>query len=289
MLAGDSNPQKVALVIGSGAVKCAAALGLWKVLEREGIQVDRLVGCSGGSLFAATMALGYSVEECIDKTMRLWNRKVTERRNLPSILKAALPGLFKFDERFGLVDDSALRHGLETAFGEETFSAARTPLSIVATDFYTGEPVILSEGRLVDALRASVAIPYIWSPWPVNGRLLVDGSLSSPMPVEVAIREGAGIILAMGFEHATPRRVKSISRFAFHINSVITNNLFRANYAFHNLAHHAEIIPILPEFEREVRLFDTSQFPQVIAAGERAAEAQIPYLRRLLAAESIHE
>jgi NTE family protein len=95
-----SEDRRVALVIGSGAVKCAAALDLWKVLSREGIHIDLFVGCSGGSLFAATMALGFEVEECIDKTRRLWNREITGKRHWSSMLRAILPG-FRFDERFG--------------------------------------------------------------------------------------------------------------------------------------------------------------------------------------------
>ena len=63
---------------------------------------------------------------------------------------------------------------------------------------------------------------------------------------------------------------------------MMTNNLFKANFAFHNLAHHAEIIPIIPEFEGEVGLFDSARIPHVIAQGEQAMSAQIPYLHRLL-------
>jgi len=283
MSGSESDHKQVALVIGSGAVKCAAALGLWKVLNREGIPIDLFVGCSGGSLFAATMALGFTVDECVEITQRLWNRKVTEKRHWPSLLRAALPQLFKFDERFGLVDDAPMLRSLERAFGDKTFADASTPLRVVATDFRDGEQVVLAEGRLVDALRASVSIPYIWPPWPVDDRLLVDGSLADPMPVDVAIKEGAHIILAMGFDSPYPRTIKSISRFAFHVNSIMTNNLYRANYAFHNLAHHAEIVTIIPDFDRPITLFDTREFAYVIAHGERAAEAQIPYLRRLLA------
>lgn len=282
--ATGSTPTRTALVIGSGAVKCAAALGLWKVLRREGIAIDLLIGCSGGSLFAATMALGYEIEDCIEKTRRLWNRRVTEKRHWPSLLRALLPGVFKFDARFGMVDDAAMLAGLREVFGAQTFAETQTPLYVVATDFRDGEQVVLSQGSLVDALRASISIPYIWPAWPIGERLLVDGSLSNPMPVDIAIKEGAEIILAMGFESAYPRRVRSISRFAFHVNSIMTNNLYKANFAFHNLAHHAEIIPILPEFDQPVSLFDTDQFPYVIAQGERAAEAHMPYLRRLLAA-----
>jgi NTE family protein len=284
MMAGLMNGggKHLALVVGSGAVKCAAALGLWKVLQREGIKVDMYVGCSGGSLYTATMALGLDLEECIEKTKRLWTREVTEKRHWPSLLRAALPGVFKFDERFGMVDDHVLVERLHQAFGDSTFDELKAPLYIVATDFFSGEEVVLEQGRLLDAIRASISIPYIWPAWQVGSRLLVDGSLSNPMPVDVAIREGAEIILAMGFESPSPSRVRSISRFAFHVNSIMTNNLYRANFAFHNLAHHAEIIPILPEFDQPVRLFDTQKIPYVISRGEQAAEEQIPYLQQLL-------
>jgi len=278
--------KRLALVIGSGAVKCAAALGLWKVLSQAGIEIDLLVGCSGGSLFAATMALGMDVDECIEKTQRLWNRKVTEKRDMTSLLRAALPRVFNFNERFGMIDDQAMVQNLRSVFGEQTFEDTRTPLYVVATDFHSGEQLVLSKGRLVDALRASISIPFIWPPWPVDDRLLIDGSASNPMPVDVAIKDGVEIILAMGFESSYPRSVSSISRFAFHVNSIMTNNLLKANFAFHNLAHHAEIIAIIPEFEQPVGLFDTSKFPYVIEQGERAMQEQLPYLNRLLAAES---
>jgi NTE family protein len=278
----ESASKRIALVIGSGAVKCAAALGLWKVLKDEDIDIDLLVGCSGGSLYAATMALGFDVEDCIQKTQRLWNRKITEKRDNQSILRAMFPKFFKFDERFGMMDDEAVLKSLQAVFAERSFRDAKTPLFIVATDFHSGDQVVMSDGILVDAIRASIAIPYIWRPWPVDGCLMIDGSTSNPMPVDVAIKEGAELILAMGFESPFPRKVKSISRFAFHINSLMTNNLMRANFSFHNLAHHAEIIPILPAFEREIGLFDTRQFLYVIAQGEKAMREQLPYLRRLL-------
>jgi len=286
MQATQSSDKRVALVIGAGAVKCAAALGMWQVLNREGIDIDMLIGCSGGSLYATFMALDQDVDTCIESTQRLWTRQVTRKRHWPSLLRAALPGVLGFDERFGLIDDRALLARLDEGFGDQTFAATKTPLSIVATDFHSGDQVVLSEGRLVDALRASMAIPYIWAPWQVGDRLLIDGSLANPMPVDVAIREGADVILAIGFELSFPRKVKSVTRFAFHVNTIMTNNLFKINFAFQNLAHHAEILLVLPEFDRTISLFDTGQFPYVIEQGERAMEAVIPYLHRLLASTS---
>ncbi|MEO7053163.1 MAG: patatin-like phospholipase family protein [Rhodanobacter sp.] len=283
----DKPRKKVALVIGAGSVKCAAALGLWKVLERAGIKIDMLVGCSGGSMYASVMALGYDVDACERLTRELWTPAVTRRRDTRSVLSALFPRLFHFKGSFGMLSDEPLRRALHKPFGERTFAEASIKLHIVATDVANGQKVVLSSGRVADAVRASVAIPYIWKPWCIDGRWLLDGCLADPLPVDVAIREGADIILAMGFESPYPRKIRSAMRYAFQINSIYTNNLLRANYAFHNLAHHAEIIPILPEFGREIRLFDTDQFSHVIECGERAMEADLDYLRQVLSEEHV--
>lgn len=276
--------RKTALVIGSGGIKCAAAIGLRRVLEREGIGIDMLIGCSGGSLYSASMALGMSTDDAEELTRRLWTRSVMTKRDTRAILAAAMPKLFKFDGRFGMVDDGPAMHGLRHAFGDSSFENAATPLRIVATDFMTGEPVVLATGSVLDAIRASIAVPFVWKPWEIDGRLLCDGCLSAPMPVDVAIREGADVIMTMGFEAEYPSRIRSGLRFAFQVTSIYTNNLYRANYSFHNLAHHAEIIPILPEITQRVGLFDTDKIPYVIEQGERAAEEIVPYLRQILKA-----
>jgi NTE family protein len=277
-----NKKKKIALVIGAGSVKCAAALGLWKVLEGEHIHFDMIVGCSGGSLYATAMAMGFSLEECIENTKKLWNRTVTEKRNWRALASIVLPGLFKFNSQFSMMSDAPMLESFKSVFGGQTFADTKTPLYVMATDFETGESVAQHEGKIVDALRASVAIPYIWSAWRNNGRVLIDGAASNPLPVDVAIREGADIILAMGFQSPLPNRIKSVSRYAFYINSLMTNNLLNSNFAFHNAVHHAEIISIFPEFERSIRLFDTDQIPYVIEQGEKAMHEQLEYVKRLL-------
>ena len=274
--------KKLALVIGSGSVKCAAALGVWKVLNEEKIDIDMYVGCSGGSLFASLMALGCEVDESIQHVLQLWNKSVTKNRDWMSILRAIMPGVFGFNERFGMISDNKLLERLKHVYGDRTFADTIKPLRIVATDFHNAEQVVIADGQLVDAIRASICIPYIWKPWPLGGRLLIDGAFSNPMPVDVAIKERMDIILAIGFESPFPKSIKSVSRFAFHISSVLTNNLFRANFAFHSIAHHSEIVLILPEFDRPINLFSTDQIPYVIEKGEEVIKEQIPYIRRLL-------
>jgi len=277
--------RRIALVIGAGSVKCAAALGLQKVLDREGIFVDLVVGCSGGSMYATFIALGIDVQTAEEITRRLWTSELTKRRHYLSLLRAMLPQIFPFRESFGLVDDRLILNRLQMAFGDRTFQDARIPLYLTATDFHNGEQMVFSSGKLVDAIRASIAIPYVFRPWPIDGRLFVDGFLTDPMPVGVAIKHGANVIVTLGFESPYQRRTTSVLRFAFQLSSIMSNNLLRANYAFHNLAHHTEILPIIPQFRESIRLFDTHKIPYVIEEGERAAEQQLPYLRRLLEAQ----
>ena len=280
----SARNQRVAVVIGSGSVKCAAAIGLLKVLEREGIGIDLMVGCSGGSIYAAVIALGHTPAEAEEMTRRLWTRDITRKRDYRSFLRAVVPQFFGFTERFGLVNDAVLLERLQAAYGESRFEDAKIPLFLTATDFHNGEQVVFSSGRLLDAIRASIAIPYIFQPWKVDGRLYVDGYLSDPMPVGVAIKHGANVIVTMGFESPYQAHATSVLRFALQLSSIMSNNLLRANYAFHNLAHHTEILPIIPQFRERIHLFDTDKIPYVIEEGERAAEQQLPYLRRLLAA-----
>ena len=281
------GPKRVAVVVGSGALQCAAAIGLWRVLEREGVRVDLSVGCSGGAIYAALHALGVSADEAEALTARLWTRGVLARADRRAALRALLPRALGFDGRFGLVHDGPLGRALAPAFAGRTFGEASVPLRVVATDFETGDRVVLGGGApgasVFDAVRASVAVPFVWQPWEVDGRLLCDGCLSDPLPVGVAVDAGADVVLAMGFEAARPRRVSTAMRFAFQVTSVYTNSLLRAGLARDRLAHGAAVVPVLPRFERPPGLLARGRLGAVVRRGEAAAEAALPALHAALA------
>ena len=278
----NKRMPRVAVVIGSGSVKCAASLGMMRILEREGIPVDLVVGCSGGSLYAAAIAMGWTAEETTAATLKLWTRAVTRKRNYRVLLQLIMPKFFKFDERFGLVDDRLIKARIAQAYGDQQIEQTKIELFITASDLYTGEQVVISEGSLQDAIRGSISIPYIFAPHKFGERYLIDGYLTDPLPVGVAIKGGADLIFAMGFESPNQREISSLMRYNFQLSTITSNNLLRSNYAFHNLAHHAEIVPIIPEFADHVRLFDTDKIPAVIEAGAEAMEKQLPYILKLL-------
>jgi NTE family protein len=275
---------RVAVVIGAGGIKCTAAVGLWKVLEREGIPVDVVVGCSGGSMYAAGMALGFDAADAEQYSHRMWSEFPMRRLRFRSILRGLLPGRIGFREHHGLLDDRAVGRNMRRLFGDLSFAQTRIPLHIAATDLRTGERVELRSGSIFDAVRASIAIPLLLPPWPLDGRLLVDGGVSDPLPISIAIREGADVILAMGFESAIRDQLDSVLGVVGQTTSIAINHLLRSTYSFYSAVHHAEILPIMPSFDQPIRLGDAHLVPHIIEQGARAAEEALPYLQRLLGA-----
>ncbi len=275
----NSN-KRVSLVIGSGGIKCAAAAGLWRVLRSENIEVESVVGCSGGSMYAALIANHVSEEDMVTWSKSLWTSDIMQ--GYTENLKASKDGSLRFNERSGLVDDSVMNAKLKEVFGDWKFSDLKMPFKVVATELLTGEKVTISEGSVFDAIRASLAIPIIFPPWEVNGRLLIDGAASDPLPIDVSIQYGADIIIAMGFPLDYRSRFRSMTAVQEQLNSIYINNILNSTYAFHNLAHHAEIFPIIPEFEGSISMFDVDKIPGVIEQGEQAARKQLPHIKKLL-------
>jgi NTE family protein len=275
-----NSKKRIALVIGSGGIKCAAAAGLWRVLQAEGIVVDSVVGCSGGSMYAALIANHIDVKIIEEWSRTLWTSDIMQ--GYTENLKASKDGTLRFNERSGLVDDSVMNKKLRDVYGDWQFADLKMPFKVVATDLLVGEKVVLSEGSVFDAIRASLAIPIIFPPWEVNGRLLIDGAASDPLPIDVAIQDGADIIIAMGFTLDYRNRFRSMTAVQEQLNSIYMNNILNSTYAFYNLAHHAEIFPIIPEFESTVSMFDVDKIPHVIERGEQAARKQLPHIKRLL-------
>jgi NTE family protein len=86
----------------------------------------------------------------------------------------------------------------------------------------------------------------------------------------------------MGFALSYRKRFRSMTAVQEQLNSIYMNNILNATYAFYNLAHHAEIFPIIPEFDEPLSMFDVEKIPEIIAKGEETTRAQLPHIKRLL-------
>ena len=270
---------RFAIVLGSGGVRSIAALGMVEVLNREGLAPDLIVGCSAGAMFGALIAAGHSADEAVRVATSLWSADVTRKRRWLAVPQMLWPRLTRFDADFALRDDSPVMQRLEQAFGDVQIEDLRTTLRVTATDAASGERVVLREGNLVQALRASIALPFMFAPVHINGRRLVDGFVSDPLPVSAAT--DAQAVLALGFDSPMPRRIDGPSRLLAQVTSALTNNLMQAR-----LAHAGEggmrLLSIVPRLERRVGLFDTQAMPYLVDAGRRATQAHLPAIRALL-------
>lgn len=275
-----SSGKRMALVIGSGAIKCAASIGMYQVLQEEGIEADLVVGCSGGAIYGVGIAAGMSPDTIRQISDSTWTKELMEGYLVN--LKASRDGTLTFNERSGLVNDAYLNAKLRAITGDRKFSDLAIPLIVVATDMVTGEPVELEEGELFDPVRASLAIPTIFPPWETGGRLLIDGAASNPLPIDIAIQHGADIVLAMGFTVEYRNRFRSFAAVQEHVTSIYMNNIFKYSYAFNNLAHHSEIFPIIPEFDGSVSMFEIHRLPHIIQRGREATLEQLPHIKRMM-------
>lgn len=187
-----TRPQ-LGIAFGGGGMKGWAHLGVISVLERYGLRPDIISGCSAGTLIGAFYAAGHSVEKMIG---------FMREQRTASLFSLRFDGL-------GLLSSDNLRAYLSELLGECRFEDLPVPFFAVATDLESGKEVILSEGPLLDAVLASIAIPGIFSPVEIKGRLLVDGGLTNNVPVSVLVNRGArftvGVRLHKDTHELSPR------------------------------------------------------------------------------------
>jgi NTE family protein len=173
----------IGLVLGSGAARGFAHIGVIRALKAGGIVPDIIVGTSIGAVVGGCGATGQldPLEE--------WARSLTRRR-LISYLDVRIGGS-------GLVGGGRLAARLQETFGKTLIEDLPVRFAAIATEIGTGHEVWLARGSLVLALRASYALPGIFPPVSVGGRWLVDGALVNPMPVSVARAFGARVVIAV--------------------------------------------------------------------------------------------
>lgn len=268
-----SPPQRgLAFVLGSGGVRSIAAMGIAERLAREGIRPDLIVGCSSGALFGAQIARGMHGEEAVRMATTLWSAELTQQRRWRAYLQLVAPRLAGFGAGFALRDDRLIAERIANAFGDARLEQLPTPLRVAATDAATGQSVVLTQGRLVDALRASMAVPIIFPSVDIGGRQLVDGVLSDPLPIAAAA--DARVVVSLGFQGSMPRRVDRLSRLVAQTSTTLINNLMQARTEAAQ-ANGQKVIAIELDLDRHIGLWDTSAMPYLFEAGWRAAEARL--------------
>lgn len=178
----------LALVLGGGAAKGYAHIGVLKVLDEEGLRPDIVVGASMGALVGGFYAAGFTPAELEEIACRI------DKKTKHWLFELTLSGQ-------GLVDGKNVIKYLDVYLKEKTIEQLPMKFAAVATDIDNEAEVILDRGDLVQAIRAAISIPVVFTPHLYSGRVLIDGGFVNPLPVTLAQQLGATKIIAVNVLH----------------------------------------------------------------------------------------
>ncbi len=251
------RPPKIGLALGGGFARGLAHIGVLKVFEEEHIPVDFLAGTSIGSVVGAGYASGVCAKEL-----------------------AEIAALVRFKDfsrwtfsRFGLFSNDKMATFLRQSLRCTNFEDLRIPLAVATTDIITGEAAVFTSGDLVDPVRASCAYPAMFLPVNINGRLLVDGLLTNPVPAAPLRAMGAERVVSVHLSadwvrERGPRHVFDILGQCFSIAQDKMGDQWMS-------ISDVVIEPEIGEFSYD----DFARAPEMVRAGEVATRAVLPQIR----------
>ncbi|HPT66057.1 MAG TPA: patatin-like phospholipase family protein [Candidatus Woesebacteria bacterium] len=178
------NDKKIGLALGSGGGRGLAHIGVIKSLVKNNIPIDFIAGSSIGAIIGGLYAATGSVE----KLEKIAN-SVNFKNLLKTIFKKSSGKNSLFDKKFNLF--------FEKIIGDVKIEDLKIPYCAVGSDLITGKVVILNKGSLINAMKASCAIPIIFKPVKIDDKYIFDGGMISPVPVEIVKQTGAGKIIGV--------------------------------------------------------------------------------------------
>lgn len=256
----SATPARIALVLGAGASKGFAHIGVIKVLEANNIPVHMIVGTSAGSFVGSLYAYGYTSYQL--------------QKMAFSLEKGDLVDLTFPDN--GFIKGERLEGYINRALRYTPLEGLRIPFYAVATDLQKGEEFVFGTGNSGMAVRASCAIPGIFKPVKISNRIYVDGGVVSPVAVDAARKYGADIVIAVdissGVEDSSPQSTTETI-----LQSV---DIMYSKIAMLQL-QKADVV-IRPK----VNLIGSADFEkrhEAILEGEKAATDALPQINEILA------
>ena len=249
-------PPKIALVLGGGAARGFAHIGVIKTLEAHGIVPDMVVGTSAGSVVGALYAGGYGGFDL---------QKVAFQLDQDSVGDFAMPDR-------GFIKGEQLQNYLNKALRNRPIESLNKPFAAVATELQSGEMMIFRRGNTGMAVRASSSVPGVFQPVNVGGREYVDGGLVSPVPVKAARGMGADIVIAVDIS-SKPKHAKIKDTLDILLQ---TFNIMGQGISRYEMTEADVVI------QPNIGAMGSTEFEQkhtAIMEGERAALAALPLIR----------
>ncbi|MEA3312966.1 MAG: patatin-like phospholipase family protein [Caldisericota bacterium] len=263
--------RKIGLALGSGGPKGLSHIGVLKVLEKAGIQIDMIAGSSIGALVGSIYAVTESAKRI---------EEIAVGTNMNTVLSV----LFDPTLKLGLVRGKKITKLFQEIIGDYKIESLPKKFIAVSTDLATGNPIFFEEGNLLDAVRASISIPFMFQPIRIENTLLADGGLSLQVPIEPLKKCGADIVIAVNLLENSFKPSKFTGKFINtprELYEVASNsiNILQYNIAREN-CKKADII-VAPDV-KNIK-WDSFWKPQkAIRRGEKAMKEKLPDLLKIL-------
>ncbi len=254
----------VALALSGGGVRSAAQLGVIDVLEKNGIDIDLIVGTSGGSIVGALYADSQNAFEVKEKL-----KDHTREKLLDISVTSLLSGFYKLT---GSASDHKLEDLINENLSTKQIQNLKIPFVAVATDVGSGSTVGFRSGNVFNALRASSAVPGVFSPVLLNNMILVDGSVTDPIPINTTKQFYPKIIIAVDVASlgtGTPKTTLGLTMESLTLSLERLRSLQGAE---------ADIL-IQPELEN-AGFFAHSLTEELFQKGQQAAIRQLPLIKQ---------
>jgi NTE family protein len=257
----DPNRPRIALVLGGGAARGFAHVGVIRALEQEKIPIDLVVGTSVGSLIGAIYAHDMNSFELE------WTAFTLEKEHLFDYgLVSAVMGM-------GPVKGDKLENFIKSKIPVANIENLKLPYAAVATDLNRGTRVVLDRGSIAKAVRASSAIPGVFQPVEHQGKNLVDGGVVDNIPIDVAREKGADIVIAVDIsENVTNFNITNM----FDVMLQAVNIMFDENVKFKKKNADILITPAVGD----VGMLDFTQKKRCMLAGIEATQKAMPDIKK---------
>jgi NTE family protein len=270
----QNRKLKVGLALGGGYARGLAHVGVLEVLEREGIPVDMIAGTSIGALVGGLYAREHDAGLIKKQAMQLDWVGVT------SLVDFTIP-------RSGFMGGKRVTNLLRRFIGDAQFKDLSIPLACVAADIISGDEVVIREGSVLEAIRASISIPIVFKVCKKNNRYLVDGGLVNPVPVSVVKQMGADFVIAVDVTPDKSERANFLTKNADvkepGIFQVMVQSIYITTYLSARVVSEGADVLIHPHLAH-IGPSEFHKARECILEGELAAEDMVPHIKRHLAA-----
>lgn len=267
----NKKHPKIGLALGSGGFRGLAHIGVIKILEKNHIPVDFIAGSSIGALVATLYAYCLDIEKI-------------EKLALNTSWRSGL-SIFDLGRHGGLIKGEKIEKLIKNWLGHICPGKPLIPLSVVATDLNTGQPVIFTKGDFVKPIHGSLAVPLIFEPIYYQGKLLADAGLVNPVPDDIVKKMGAEKIIAVNLDQGEFRPFSGAKKPSF-VRIALRSLDIMGWHLYINSTHDADVV-IHPEIAEEgivgfEKFLNQTKVKQLIKIGEEAAEQELSKIKKLL-------